>query len=1112
MNRIFTLIVLLGLAIHSGDVSAQSKVWSDIQESSARVAGLERVIIPNKFRMLELDTTGFLHQLRSAPEEFSQSVYNNPLIISLPMPDGGTQRFRVSEYSMMEPALQQKFPDIRTYNAQGIDDPSATAKLDWTGFGFHAMILSAHSESVWIDPYVRGNKTYYMSYKKSDLNPRTFMEHEPLVDESTQTGMTTSRVTGGPCVAGQIRSYRLAVACTGEYAVAVGGTNATLLHSAIVTSVNRVNGLYEKELSIRLVLIGNNNLIEYLDAATDPFTGNNVATTLINESQVVINANIGAANYDIGHTFCTGGGGLAQLASVCATNFKARGITGLPNPVGDAFDIDFVCHEIGHQFGSPHTFNAATGNCGGNGSTVSNAEPGSGSTIMGYAGICTSTNDLQLNSDPHFHAISYDLITNFSRTGGGASCGTLLNTGNNAPVVNAGSSFTIPINTAFTLTGSATDPDGDPLTYSWEQINVGGPFSNWNTPSGNAPIFRSFVPTSTPVRTFPRWFDIANNTTTIGEILPSYARTLSFRLTARDNRAGGGGVCYAETSVIVSGTTAFTVTSQNTATNWVANGTNTATIAWNVASTTGAPFNVANVDILFSADGGFTFPYTLVSNTPNDGTQIITIPSIPTIRGRVMVKSRGNIFFDVNTGFITITSSCSAEGAIVSPANTVNTTAGNAALNLGLSPQYSTPFSPAGSLEVTDPATSLAVYNSSTFACQLFSNQMRYDTYTFTPSITATYTFTLTGSFPTIMNLYNNSFVPDNPCSNFVRSNGTFNGVSVAIGTTVTQALIAGNTYTLVIGTFSATQPTLPAPYSVAVSSASPVGGVIYAGTAFYNNPGAGFSYTYIVVNNATGNIQGISATSNLTNSSTYPAGSYTVYGLSYSNSIGNLNTFIGGSFSNLTNSVFNNPSGFCANLSKNVVQVNIAAGPVPVRRLELSARRQDRKSLLTWITEEEQNTSLFLVQRSKNGNQFDERLGQVAASGNSQGIRTYQFTDERPLSGWNYYRIEAVDIDAARTFSNTVALQYDGAGNPVLVYPNPASNWVLVDQTIAQAGRMTWSVLDGKGAVVARGSKWVTNGPDRTQISLESLPAGVYILQYQVPGQQAAYVKVVKR
>ncbi len=1106
----FTKLIFFLTCLFSSAVFAQKSYWTDIPETVANAAKGERVLIPNKYRTVALNEEAMLNDLRSAPAEFSQQAQLQPMIIALPMPDGSTRHYKISEYNMMEPGLRDKFPSIRTYSGQGIEDPAAVIKADWTGFGFHAMILSP-SGSVWIDPYSRGNTSHYISYYKKDLPPKSFTELDVIPGEHTgRDGDVNGIVAGGPCLAGNLRSYRLAVACTGEYAVAVGGSTPLLLHSAIVTSVNRVNGVYEQEVSVRLVLVANNNLVEYLTPGSDLFTGNDNAAVLINESQTVINSVIGSANYDIGHTFSTGGGGLAQLGCVCTAN-KARGITGLPNPVGDAYDIDFVAHEMGHQFGGQHTFNASTGNCSGNGSASANAEPGSGSTIMAYAGICTITNDLQLHSDPQFHAISFDQIGTFTRSGAGAGCGTVIVTGNNPPVVNAGSDYTIPVSTPFMLTGTATDPDNDVLTYSWEQVNVGGAFSNWNTPGAGSPLFRSFAPVSNGTRTFPRISDVVNNSTTIGEILPSVARTMTFRLTVRDNRASAGGVCYDEASVTTSGATAFNVTSQSTATTWTANGTNTATITWAVAGTTAAPFNVANVAIMLSVDGGFTYPYTLIASTPNDGTQVITIPSANTTRGRVMVKAIGNIFFDINLADITITSACSAEGAVVSPNSTVTAAAGDAALNLGLTANYSSPLTIAGTLQTTDPISDLSVLNTATSSCATFLNEMKYDSYVFTPSTSATYTFTLTGVFPTIMNLYSTSFDPGNSCTNFLRSNASFTSPNVAIGASFSQALTAGSTYVMVIGTFSNTQPTLPAPYSVAVSSA-PVGGALYSGSGIYVNPGAGFNYTYIVVNNATGNITGISATSNLTNSATYPVGSYTVYGLSYASSILNLNSFIGGSFTTLVNSIFSNPAGFCANLSKNSVQVNITSGAIPVSFLGLTARKSGSKVILDWRTASEQNSSHFNVLRSADGVAFDRNLGVVTAAGNSSNIRSYRFTDDLPLHKWNYYRIEQVDTDQDKMYSNTVAVQFDQQGNLVLIYPNPVTSTLTIEYNSLVAGKIQLQVIDSKGAIVMAESVAVMNGRTLYKMPVQALAAGVYMLRYTGVDGKVSGMRFVKQ
>lgn len=643
-------IVLFILAISLG--KAQD-FFTSINPNSIKVDRDKRTVQPEKFLTYQLDVNGIKTYFNSVPELKDNDSKEKGQIIILPMPDGSKAKFKIWKSSVMADELAKQFPQIITFTGQGIDDKYATVKLDFTELGFHAQIKSVVTGDLYIDPYAKNNITNYIVYRKNDLintKDRSCGLKDDFIQEE-KTGTTEKTVT--PSVGDQIRIFRLVVACTGEYAIAAtGSTTPTVAQtlSAIATSVNRVNGVYEQEVAVRLVLIANETSVIFTNPATDPFTGNNNASTLITESQTNIESIIGSANYDIGHTFSTGGGGLAGLGVICSNTSKARGITGSPNPVGDPYDIDYVAHEIGHQFGGPHSFNATTGSCaGGNRSAANAVEPGSGVTIMAYAGICGSTNNLANNSIATFHTKSFQSITStvLSKT-----CQVTTPVGNTAPVVNAGNDYTIPVNTPFKLTGSATDAQSNPLTYSWEQNDI-GPGGDWNAPTGNAPLFRSYLPVTVPHRYFPKLADVLSNSITKGEVWPTYARTLEFRLTVRDNSAGCAGVANDDAIITVDGNSGpFRVTAPATAVSW--NGNTTQTITWDVANTTAAPVSCANVSILLSTDGGLTYPTTIIASTPNDGSEVITIPNVNTAQARIMVASVGNVFYHVNPVNFTI--------------------------------------------------------------------------------------------------------------------------------------------------------------------------------------------------------------------------------------------------------------------------------------------------------------------------------------------------------------------------------------------------------------------------------------------------------------------------
>ncbi len=667
------LFFAITLLICSTILFAQnSTIWRDVSEQSIAAKG-ERLIIPAAYRTLALQMSSLNATLNSAPMENSPSAEDIKTVLSIPYPDGTFENFFIYESPIMEPGLAVKFPEIRTFIGKSVTNSSVSARLDITPAGFHAMVFTLNG-TVFIDPYSRGNTEYYISYYKRDYytdeSKRMNFNCPEGGESEVQHEHTNLNTQGLKLLSGtQLRTYRLACAATGEYTAFHGGT-VTAGMAAIVTAMNRVVGIYEKEVAIRMVLVANNDLIVYTNASTDPYTNNN-GSTMLGQNQTNLDAVIGTANYDIGHVFSTGGGGIAGLGVVCVSGNKARGVTGLPSPIGDPFYVDYVAHEIGHQYGAHHTFNGNAGSCAGANRNASTAyEPGSGSTIMAYAGIC-APQDLQNNSDAYFHLVSINQIVNYTTTGSGSICPVVTATGNTPPVVTIDiGTKTIPISTPFSLTGSATDADKDPLTYCWEQWDLGAAGAP-TAPVGSAPIFRSFTPVSSPTRLFPKISDIVSGSQTIGEILPTYTRALNFRLTARDNREGGGGIGFASASLnVTSAAGPFTVTSPNLSTDvWVAY-TNQ-TVTWNVANTNVSPVSCNLVNILLSTDGGFTYPTVLAQATPNDGNESILVPPIYTSTARVKVEAADNLFFDISNANFQITS-IAAPVQLFPPNDTIN--------------------------------------------------------------------------------------------------------------------------------------------------------------------------------------------------------------------------------------------------------------------------------------------------------------------------------------------------------------------------------------------------------------------------------------------------------
>lgn len=662
----FLLIVLIITLPSLLTAQSSDPVLWQLLDSTELPASDKRIIHPNVFRAYRLDADILQNVLALAPDEGTMPLMDSPALLEVPLPDGETARFHVVEYALLEPGLQSKYPELRAYYGRGAEDPNQRIRLDWTEAGFRAVIRLAEG-SVFVDPYAQQDREHYLVYYKRDYPAPAHTFHCGVNHEGDEksAGAGKGLAKAGDC---QFRTYRMAIATTGEYSNFHGATSAAqsgLVLSEVMTSLNRVNDVYEVDFSIRLILVDDADDVFYYDPDTDPYSNGNTFAML---GQVTddLNANIGVNNYDVGHVYGTITGGVASLRGVCGGS-KARGVTGGSPPTNDPFWIDYVAHEVGHQFGGNHTQN---NNCNRSGASY---EPGSASTIMGYAGICAP--NVQNNSDPYFHAISMAEVADFVVNDNGGTCSTNLPNPNSAPSVNAGSDHFIPRSTPFVLTAQASDPNpGDPLTYCWEQFdNEIGAVMPPSPNNVQGPMFRSLLPVPSPQRYFPDLATVVNNGTNTWEVLSDVSRPLDFRVTVRDNSTNAIS-CTDEDDLRINVTATagpFLVTNPtNAGVEWFEG--EDRTVSWDVANTNVAPVSCGQVDILLSYDGGFTYPVTLATNVPNNGSATITVPDLvsgPENQVRIMVRCSDNVFYDISNNNFTILESVSTFTLNLSPAS-----------------------------------------------------------------------------------------------------------------------------------------------------------------------------------------------------------------------------------------------------------------------------------------------------------------------------------------------------------------------------------------------------------------------------------------------------------
>ena len=632
--------------------------WHPIQKDMSPMENTaESTVFPETRRAFDLQFEDLSNSLRAeAPAEFSGQP---GFLLELPLPDRSAT-FEVYYSPVVETPLQDKYPDIRSYKGFNVDDPTEVMRMTISHLGLKASILTSNGE-VYIDPFIEGQTTAHAAYYVKDYDHDLIHEALPHcgnndffenpvesfeidAERSENLGL---RSAGDPI---NLRTFRTAIATTGEWTVAEGGkTNAV---AKVIACVDRGNQIFENEVGFRLILIGNNDNIVYADPTTDPYPGSEPKSgrELIGMNTLILNTRIGTGNYDIGHIFtnrCSDVGGVASLASVCGGN-KGSGTTCWYNRNLQYTVVRIMCHEMGHQFSAPHTFN----NCGGNESGATAYEPGSGSTIMSYGGLCGANNVVSGGSAArditYYHANSLMRLFTFSRF---ISCGSEIQTSNTRPeaALNYENDFYIPVSTPFVLEGEGIDMEEDPLTYCFEQLDFSAKQCPLGDPVDDCPLFRSFPPHDEDYRVFPKFSTIWTNqiAQSITEVLPDYSREINFVLTVRDNNPEAGG--YGMDTLTFNSTDKagpFLVQYPNSGEDQIT-GTYME-VRWDVANTHLPPVNCENVDILIYYGPSWENHEILKFSTANDGSEWIKLPD--EIRGglKIMVRAADNIFFDIS--------------------------------------------------------------------------------------------------------------------------------------------------------------------------------------------------------------------------------------------------------------------------------------------------------------------------------------------------------------------------------------------------------------------------------------------------------------------------------
>ena len=1133
MNKIL-LFTFSFLLFETLGFSQSEKVWFLLNKNSDKIAtdkAVSRQSFPKDFKLFNLDIIPLKQELYSV---IGNSSRKSTTVIFLPNANGNIEQFQISEASNFEPDLQARFPQIRAFSGKGITDKYATLKLSVSPQGIQAMVFRTDKANEFIEAYSKDHTIYavFKSQRKIGQLPWTCStdDHNMLADINSKIP-STNRPSSS---AGELKTMRLAQSCNGEYANYFGATSAAqvgLVLAAYNATLTRCNGVYEKDLALHLNLIAKTTDVIFYDPVTDPYT---TLSEWNLQLQKTLTAKIGEANYDIGHMFgANGGGGNAGcIGCICVSpsldssgvptnNGKGSGITSPADgiPQGDNFDIDYVTHEVGHQFGANHTFSFS------NEGTGVQKEVGSGITIMGYAGI--TNQDVAPHSIDIFHEASIDQIqTNLSTK----SCPitTNISATNATPVVAAVPNYTIPITTPFVLTGFATDANvGDVLTYCWEQ-------NDNSTTTGNAsvasptkltgPNWLSFSPTVSPTRTFPRLSSVLKGSFTTGplpggdaiatiEALSSVARTLNFRLTVRDNSP------YSSTTPVKVGQTAFTdmiitvdatsgpfqVTVPNTNVSYP--GGSTQTITWDVNNTTSAPVNCANVKISFSSDGGLSFPNVLVASTPNDGTQVVTIPVGTTTTARIKVEAVGNIFFDISNSNFTVTTPLNDFDFIPSKPTSLGCGASSASVSIftNISGSFLTPIvitstsAPAGTILTFGPNP--LTPGDSTVATLNGTGSLAPGTYSINVTGTAgsvVKNTVITFIVPELAAIINTQPVPTIICApNNASFSVTASGLNLTYqwqvstngSTTFTDVLLATSpTYTFATNTsqnnnryrvnvFSTCSPTTPATSNAAMLTVNSPATITSQPVAQSGCALANYSFS-------------VMATSG-TNTPTYQWQLSTDGGITFGNIPDEKGAilFINNAPLSLSGNIYRvviSTTG-CNTINSNAVMLKVSSKPAVVIIAPETSNLNPSVNSMIYSTVSPVNLNIVYSWK---------RNGAIIPNTLTASSITLAVDDEAT------YQVTIIDIStgcqSVSNVINTLASKSDNLiANRVFIYPNPVRTTMQVrynNSTSANRGTML-NIYDEKGVRVFSKAYAITGTFGRMDVDMSGMQNGTYMI-----------------